>query len=84
MNASPQRTTTIVVRGFDHMARIRLPGGELEYAILAALWDLGRASAREVHARAGEPAGLAYTTTADGSSWKARGCGQGSGFTRLE
>jgi len=31
------------------MARIRLPGGELEYAILAALWDLGRASARDVH-----------------------------------
>lgn len=46
------------------MARIRLPGGDLEYAILAALWDLGRASAREVHARAAEPAGLAYTTTA--------------------
>jgi BlaI family transcriptional regulator, penicillinase repressor len=46
------------------MARIRLPGGELEYAILATLWDLGRASARDVHARAGEPAGLAYTTTA--------------------
>ncbi len=46
------------------MARIRLPGGELEYAILAALWELGRGSAREVHARAAEPAGLAYTTTA--------------------
>lgn len=46
------------------MARIRLPGGDLEYAILAALWELGRASAREVHVRAGQPAGLAYTTTA--------------------
>lgn len=46
------------------MPKIRLPGGELEYAILTALWDLERATAREVHARAGEPAGLAYTTTA--------------------
>ena len=41
-----------------------LPGGDLEYAILGALWDLGRASVREVHARVGEPAGLVYTTTA--------------------
>ena len=46
------------------MPKIRLPGGDLEYAILTALWDLERATAREVHARAGEPAGLAYTTTA--------------------
>ena len=46
------------------MPKIRLPGGELEYAILTALWDLERATAREVHGRAGEPAGLAYTTIA--------------------
>jgi predicted transcriptional regulator len=46
------------------MARLRLPGGELEYAVLAALWTLGRASARAVHALVAEPAGLAYTTTA--------------------
>jgi BlaI family penicillinase repressor len=46
------------------MTRLRLPGGELEYAVLAALWSLGRASARAVHALAAEPAGLAYTTTA--------------------
>ena len=41
-----------------------LPGGQLEYAVLAALWDLGSASAREVHARVGEPEGLVYTTIA--------------------
>lgn len=41
-----------------------LPGGILEYAVLGALWDLGPASARDVHARVGEPKGLVYTTTA--------------------
>lgn len=39
-----------------------LPGGDLEYAVLCALWDHGRASAWEVHARVGEPSGLVYTT----------------------
>lgn len=42
----------------------QLPGGALEYAVLTAIFDLGRASAREIHARAGEPKGLVYTTTA--------------------
>ncbi len=46
------------------MAGFRLPGGDLEYAVLAALWRLGRATAREVHVLVAEPAGLAYTTTA--------------------
>ena len=32
--------------------------------MLLAILDLGRASAREIHARAGEPRGLVYTTTA--------------------
>ena len=41
-----------------------LPGGELEYAVLLALWDLGPSSARDVHAKVGEPSGLVYTTTA--------------------
>jgi predicted transcriptional regulator len=41
-----------------------LPGGELEYAVLVALWDLGSATAREVHARAGQPQQLVYTTIA--------------------
>jgi BlaI family transcriptional regulator, penicillinase repressor len=36
----------------------------LEYAAMVVLWDLGTATIREVHARVGEPAGLAYTTTA--------------------
>ena len=46
------------------MKQIPLPGGDLEYAVLAALWELGSASAREVHERVGEPKGLVYTTTA--------------------
>lgn len=46
------------------MKQTPLPGGDLEYAVLAALWELGSASAREVHERVGEPKGLVYTTTA--------------------
>ena len=38
--------------------------GTLEYAVMVVLWDLGMATAREIHARVGEPTGLAYTTTA--------------------
>ncbi|HZW05433.1 MAG TPA: BlaI/MecI/CopY family transcriptional regulator [Candidatus Nitrosotalea sp.] len=41
-----------------------LPGGELEYAVLFALIELGGGSAREIHVRIGEPKGLVYTTTA--------------------
>jgi BlaI family transcriptional regulator, penicillinase repressor len=44
--------------------RRALPGGKLEYAVLAALWDGGAASVREVHARVGAPLGLVQTTTA--------------------
>jgi BlaI family penicillinase repressor len=46
------------------MSRFRLPGGDLEYAVLAKLWELGTASARDIHSQVGEPAGLVYTTTA--------------------
>jgi predicted transcriptional regulator len=41
-----------------------LPGGELEYAVLAAIWEAGSASAPDVHTAAGVPRGLAYTTVA--------------------
>ena len=41
-----------------------LPGGELEYAVLSALWEFNRASAREIYSRVGEPNGLVYTTVA--------------------
>jgi BlaI family penicillinase repressor len=44
--------------------QIALPGGDLEYAVLAKLWELGTASARDIHGYVGEPAGLVYTTTA--------------------
>jgi predicted transcriptional regulator len=44
--------------------RLRLPGGDLEYAVLAKLWEIGTASARVVHSQVGEPTGLVYTTTA--------------------
>jgi BlaI family transcriptional regulator, penicillinase repressor len=46
------------------MKRIPLPGGDLEYTVLAKLWELGTASARDIHGYVGEPAGLVYTTTA--------------------
>ena len=45
-------------------SKFRLPGGDLEYAILAKLWELGHASARQIHAQLNEPMGLVYTTTA--------------------
>src|SRR5215471_13673683 len=45
-------------------SQFRLPGGDLEYAVLAKLWELGSASAREIHSQVGEPQGLVYTTTA--------------------
>ncbi|AKU93149.1 BlaI/MecI/CopY family transcriptional regulator [Vulgatibacter incomptus] len=46
------------------MSTPNLPGGDLELAALGALWELGPASAREVHQRIGDPRGLVYTTTA--------------------
>jgi predicted transcriptional regulator len=42
----------------------RLPADDLEYTVLAALWDLGTASVRELHERLGVPQGLVYTTIA--------------------
>lgn len=41
---------------------MKIPGGELEYAVMIALWETGAATAREVHERVGE--GLVYTTIA--------------------
>jgi BlaI family transcriptional regulator, penicillinase repressor len=43
---------------------VRLPGGELEYAVLFSVCELGAASARDVHLHVGEAAGLVYTTIA--------------------
>jgi predicted transcriptional regulator len=36
--------------------------GGLQRAIMEAVWDAGRATVREVHARVGSRRGLAYTT----------------------
>lgn len=44
--------------------RYRLPADDLEYTVLAQLWELGTASVRELHDRLGAPQGLVYTTTA--------------------
>lgn len=44
--------------------KIPVPGGELEHAVLVALWEMGTASAPEIHRRVGEPSGSVYTTTA--------------------
>jgi len=46
------------------MTSFLLPADELEYAVLAMLWELGAASVRELHEQLGEPAGRVYTTTA--------------------
>jgi len=46
------------------MAPLSTPGGDLEYAVLLALWDAGPATARALHERVGEPDGLVYTTVA--------------------
>ncbi len=46
-------------RTLKAMKRLRLPG-----AVLAKLWELGTASARDVHEYVGKPAKLVYTTTA--------------------
>jgi len=43
---------------------VPFPGGELEQAVLGAVWELDGAPAPEIHARVGEPRGLVYTTTA--------------------
>src|SRR5258708_18768633 len=48
------------------MTSFLLPAEELEYAVLAKLWELGAASVRELHEHLGEPAGRVYTTTAKG------------------
>src|SRR6201993_5199400 len=64
------RTALIALRRKSYLRltsmkmQFRLPGGDLEYAVLAKLWELGSATAREIHAQVGEPAGLVYTTTA--------------------
>jgi predicted transcriptional regulator len=46
------------------MKTFRLPADELEYVVLAKLWERGAASVRELHEDLGGPAGLVYTTTA--------------------
>jgi BlaI family penicillinase repressor len=43
---------------------VRLPGGELEYAVLFSVCELGAASGREVYSQVGAADGLAYTTIA--------------------
>ena len=43
---------------------VRLPGGQLEYAVLFSVCELGAASARDVHLQVGAADGLAYTTIA--------------------
>jgi predicted transcriptional regulator len=46
------------------MKPFRLPSDDLEYDILAKLWELGAGSVRELHEQLGQREGLVYTTTA--------------------
>jgi predicted transcriptional regulator len=46
------------------MKHFRLPSDDLEYDILARLWEVGMGSVRELHEHLGERDGLVYTTTA--------------------
>ena len=46
------------------MTSFRLPADDLEYAVLALLWELHSASIRVLHEQLGAPVGNAYTTTA--------------------
>jgi BlaI family transcriptional regulator, penicillinase repressor len=46
------------------MKPFRLPSDDLEYDILAKLWELGVGSVRELHEQVGQREGLVYTTTA--------------------
>lgn len=41
-----------------------VPGGDLERALLAALWERGQATARELHEDVGASRGIVYTTVA--------------------
>ena len=43
---------------------LKLPGGELEYAVLFSVCELKEASVRQVHRKVGKARGLAYTTIA--------------------
>lgn len=56
--------TTLVVDAGRVSESSSLPGGPLEESVLASLWELGRASTREVHERVAAVSDLAYTTTA--------------------
>ena len=46
------------------MKKFRLPSDDLEYDILARLWEVGMGSVRDLHEHLGERDGLVYTTTA--------------------
>jgi predicted transcriptional regulator len=46
------------------MSTFQLPADELEYVVLAKLWELGTASVREVYGQLDTPEPLVYTTIA--------------------
>ena len=53
-----------------------------ELAVMKCLWSGGRQSAREIHARAGERNGWAYSTTRTtiGAPWSKKACSPKQGF----
>jgi predicted transcriptional regulator len=46
------------------MESFRLPADDLEYAVLAKVWELGTASVRDVHGELRQTDALVYTTIA--------------------
>ena len=46
------------------MTQFRLPSDELEYDVLAKLWELGKGSIRDLHDRLGQGERVVYATTA--------------------
>lgn len=60
-----RRVASTAQRSYNDLVAKRVgPGGELEQAVLAVVWERGTATIREIYERVGAPNGLVYTTVA--------------------
>ena len=62
-------------------SQFRLPGGDLEYVVLSKLWELGSASARDIHQQVGEPAKLVFLAWASAAGQSGAGGRRGTFFS---